>query len=514
MSRVTFEFRSRMPPKNENLLFAALGIDINTGRQEQQAVINLVREIYNPMIYDFVHLQGRTDWNSMFRGGNTPEIKLRFTSRHAELPAVVRAHVPDPTELSNRMWDVLRYYRLLDPSWRDYDPTYPTFHASQAVGATAYPTHHAGYNPPPPSPAPLPARLNGRPMRAAAKAASAAIAKDATDSSSDNAHRPRPKGKSKSENPRKARAKSKTKTPPIIAPAPAPVHPAAPAPVPAPAPADIPPLPSISPTIPVIEPSDPLLVRYPSVSSLKSLPPAPGPLPFPPPGRFLPPPIIPRPARPAVTGTDPKIAPLINPPENDRSISRRSVARYVPGHGDVLAAMAAPPQPRIVPGVLENYTKNANNKRSTDEQDPQPQKKLRTAHLSEGKAEWTTFTNLSDSSSNNSERSMDGDGDIRMRDGYKPHNYNVEDKTIGPETKAWGAKVRQYLSVFSRQTPEEEQANTLDVEMKDAGQISEKGEDEDENETTYGSGDEFGVEFGLLPEAEEEEDTEEQVEVE
>jgi hypothetical protein len=153
--------------------------------------------------------------------------------------------------------------------------------------------------------------------------------------------------------------------------------------------------------------------------------------------------------------------------------------------------MSVPPPPGIVPEVLENYIKRANRKRSYAEeggQAPPPQKKARTASSTKGKAEWTTFTALSDSDGKSddgakSDRSVDADGDIKMTDSFKP--YKAEAKPE-PEAKAWTSTMAGYLSIFGRRTPDKDRADISDVEMKDSGDSDKDSGDEDEKKNKYG----------------------------
>ncbi|KAJ5827227.1 hypothetical protein N7447_003990 [Penicillium robsamsonii] len=397
MSRVTFEIRNNVPPGNVDRIFAAIGIDIDTNPQDQRAVLNLIREIYNPLLHNA--LSWGTDWKKMFNGKKTADIKGRFTARHSELPASVLAHVPDPVELNERLWDVLRFYRFTDPAWRVTDPAYPIYYLDADGPALAPPSNRM----------------------AAVVAAKGIAAKNPV---------PVPSRPDKKSSPHSSRR----------------LLPLSRLPAPAPTPR----------VVPAVLPGTP---------------------------------------PPAFTGIRRTDVPKINPPADPGQFVPGSVAGYVPGRYDVPSAMAAPPMPGMVPDTLQTYIKSANCKRNMDTQAagqaPPPQnKKARTAHTSKGKTEWTTLTNLSGSDSDKSQRSMDAGGDIRMRDGHKP--YKVANKPDEPEPKAWGAKMRDYLAVFGRRTPDAGRADISDVEMKDGGETPEEDEGSG-SDKQHGSENEFGL---------------------
>ncbi|EKV17433.1 hypothetical protein Pdw03_1701 [Penicillium digitatum] len=123
MARVITDMRLNMSSKFEVPFWEAIGIDINTNFGDQMAVLRLVREIYNPGLHNF--LQDGGHWNSVFKGKKAFDIRNKLTARRNEFPALVLAHVPDPADLTERMFNILRYYRFTDPTWRVVDFNYP-----------------------------------------------------------------------------------------------------------------------------------------------------------------------------------------------------------------------------------------------------------------------------------------------------------------------------------------------------------------------------------------------------
>ncbi|CAI7588694.1 unnamed protein product [Penicillium glandicola] len=100
MSRAKVSFRAGMNPDAATIVWAALGIDIVTNAGDQQAVLTLIRQIYNPMLHETTQAGG--DWRGVFRGSRVNDLKDKFAARQNELPALVRAHVPDPEEIAER----------------------------------------------------------------------------------------------------------------------------------------------------------------------------------------------------------------------------------------------------------------------------------------------------------------------------------------------------------------------------------------------------------------------------
>ncbi|KAJ6143201.1 hypothetical protein N7471_002654 [Penicillium samsonianum] len=100
MARVIMDFKVNMSTKFEGPVWASLGIDMDTDHVERRAVLHLIREIYNPMLHD--SLSKGNNWNSTFKGKKGFDIRRKLTARQNELPAIVRAHVPDPAELTEQ----------------------------------------------------------------------------------------------------------------------------------------------------------------------------------------------------------------------------------------------------------------------------------------------------------------------------------------------------------------------------------------------------------------------------
>ncbi|CAG8887123.1 unnamed protein product [Penicillium egyptiacum] len=149
MAPKPIEFKMDMSPKYEKPIWESLGIDLASNSADKSAVIHLIRQIYNPMLHD--SLQKGSDWNSTFKGKLGFEIRRRLTDRQNDLPALVRAHVPDPEALTQCMFNVLRYYRFTDPSWRVVNSNYPI------VEDVPLPAPAGGLAPRPPAPTPTPA---------------------------------------------------------------------------------------------------------------------------------------------------------------------------------------------------------------------------------------------------------------------------------------------------------------------------------------------------------------------
>ena len=115
----------------------------------------------------------------------------------------------------------------------------------------------------------------------------------------------------------------------------------------------------------------------------------------------------------------------------------------------------SPPRTDLNPftRTMERTDRKRARDETTDPETPHPQKKRSTdTNSPKEKTEWTSFTTLSDSSSDDS-RSLDADGDTPMDETYKP--FKVKNKSVEPEPGVWST-MRGYLGRIGRQpTPEE-----------------------------------------------------------
>ncbi|KGO73500.1 hypothetical protein PITC_048380 [Penicillium italicum] len=435
MARVITDMRLNMSSKFEGPFWAAVGIDFDTNVGDQRAVLHLIREIYNPILYDCLQKGGH--WNTAFKGKKSFEIRRRLTNRRNEFPAVVLAHVPQPPELTERLFDILRYYRFTDPSWRAVDPNYPV------VTVVPLPAPAGGLAPrPPPAPAPvIPLAFTTAPdIHPAITISSVHPRSGPTTTTRTRARTPVP-----------------TATPihaPITARA------AAPAPVTATAP-------GLPPAVPIsrvpFRPGTPTAARVrararanaPARPPPRTLAPAPAPSPAPSPGPSPPTSPIPTPSHliQPVIGLLPDLPPVIAPDALHAPIpDSPQPGYYVPTSAEV------PSPPRSTD--LDAFTRTmerANRKRARhdgDEEDgkttPPQKKRSIDAELPKEKSEWTNFTTLSDSSSADS-RSLDADGDIPMDENYKV--YKMKNKSDEPEPSVWST-MRDYL-VGRKPTPQD-----------------------------------------------------------
>ncbi|KAF7525923.1 hypothetical protein PCG10_004431, partial [Penicillium crustosum] len=124
---------------------------------------------------------------------------------------------------------------------------------------------------------------------------------------------------------------------------------------------------------------------------------------------------------------------------------------YVP----VPAEVPSPPCTGL--DAFTRTTERTNRKRAGDDpgdsETAPPQKKRSTdANTPKEKTEWTSFTTLSDSSSDDS-RSLDADGDTPMDENYTA--FKVKNKEVEPEPGVWST-MRDYLGRIGRQPAPEE----------------------------------------------------------
>lgn len=478
------DFKVNMSTKFEGPVWASLGIDMDTDHVERRAVLHLIREIYNPMLHD--SLSKGNNWNSTFKGKKGFDIRRKLTARQNELPAIVRAHVPDPAELTERMYDVLRYYRFTDPAWKVVDMNYPI------VEVVPLPAPAGGLAPrPPTAPAPVPgpgpalapapgpalslapAHISARvsantpdrarraPARARAPAPAPALAPAPVPANTPSRARRAP-----------AHARAPAPAPALPVPAPVPAHvsthvsarvPAntpdrarrAPArePAPGPAPASIP-APAPGPALPVnpaakaateaiAKNSGGALTNTSAPLSTPSL--SPGPIPSP--GPLIQPSIGPNPDLPPLVAPEALHAPIPDEPQEG----------YYKADD-----MEAPSPPRIDLDAFTRTIERANRKRARDDDEdthpPTPPKKRSNASRSpKENTEWTKFTTLGDSSSNE-EQSLDADGDTLMDRKAKP--YKVKNKSDEPDNSVWST-MRDYLGRMGREPTPQEQDEEL-----------------------------------------------------
>ncbi|KAJ5862826.1 hypothetical protein N7455_006894 [Penicillium solitum] len=264
-----------------------------------QAVVHLLREIYNPMLYNCLSKGGH--WNSVFS---------------------VLAYVPDRADLTERLFDLLRFYRFTDPTWRAVDPNYPVV---DPVPVVPLPAASGGLAPrPPAAPAPPPiiplAFTTAPDLHHATPTAGAPIPPAFSNGSIPIARVPL-----RTPAPTAARARAParpTAPPPALAPAPALAPVLAPAPAPAPAPPAAP--------APVIAPAP-----APAPIPIRARTPAPAPVPAP---TFAP---VPAPVSAPVSAPVPAPVPALTP---------ALVPARVPGR-----LLAPAPTPRFTPAFAAAF---------------------------------------------------------------------------------------------------------------------------------------------------------------
>ncbi|KAI3284829.1 hypothetical protein DTO002I6_8948 [Penicillium roqueforti] len=403
MARVTAELRINMSPSHEGPIWAALGIDMATNTQDRLATQHLIKEIYNPILYNALQ-QGRP-WNGTFRGHCGFEVRRRITARQHELPAVVLAHVPDSAELTERIFDVLRFYRFTDPTWRVTDPNYPIFEVfslpAPAGGLAPRPGPGFSLLPAPTpahAPAPTPARLT------------------------------------------RARARARALVP-------------SPAPVPVPV---LAPVPTSGHTF------TPVRTRNRTIFPVASPNPVPAPV-FP---------VSPVP-KAATKDTfwasggyhspyppaAPFIQPSIDPPPDSRLlVAPEDIHSPIPDDFYTADTTEAPSPPRTEFGISTSTIEQGKRKRTSDDEkdgetSPPQKKRSKASRLPKEKVEWSTFTTLSDSSSND-EEILDADGDAWMGESFTP--YKIKNKSVEPDSSVWSS-MRDYFLLKAREpTPDDQ----------------------------------------------------------
>lgn len=107
---------------------------------DRQSVINLIRSVYDPLLIAWLAEPGHTWQNQFSTRSSGNEFQREILARIGELPGGVRS-IESETVLGGILYDILRFYRFTDATWRVPLP-----------GAAA-----AAPPPPPPPPAPAPA---------------------------------------------------------------------------------------------------------------------------------------------------------------------------------------------------------------------------------------------------------------------------------------------------------------------------------------------------------------------
>lgn len=409
-----------MSPKYEAPLWASLGIDMATNIEDRLAAQRLIREIYNPMIYDTLQ-RGRA-WNTTFAGYSGFEIRRRLAARQHELPATVLAHVQDPAELTERMFDILRYYRFTNPAWRVANLDYPIVEIVPlpAPAGGLAPRPGPGFFHPPapaPAPAPTPAR-NVRLTRARTRALAPSPAPTST------------------------LVPTRDRT---IAPAASPNSPPAPVlpvrPIPKAATEDISGNSGEYP-IPVGSP-----LSTPSFS--------------PPLAPFIQPSIDPIPDFPLIVAPEDLHSHVLDEPHDDYLISE-----------DIEALPPSPSPPRTDLDIPTSTIERGNRKRARDDENdgqtsPPQKKRSRASQLPKEKVDWRSFTTLSDSSSND-EEILDADGDTWMGESYKP--YKIENKSVEPDSGVWSTMREYFLHMAREPTPHEQDEEQDEEQAMDIGE--------------------------------------------
>ncbi|KAJ5957351.1 hypothetical protein N7501_011630 [Penicillium viridicatum] len=151
-------------------------------------------------------------------------------------------------------------------------------------------------------------------------------------------------------------------------------------------------------------------------------------------------------------GVDPDLAPVIAPEVLHYPIPGSPQPGYYVANS---TEVPSPPRTDLNPftRTMERTDRKRARDETTDPETPHPQKKRSTdTNSPKEKTEWTSFTTLSDSSSDDS-RSLDAEGDTPMNEKYK--SFKVKNKSVEPEPGVWST-MRDYLGRIGRQpTPEE-----------------------------------------------------------
>ena len=138
-------------PRNLRVLWGSLNLENSNDAQtltDRQTVLDLIRDVYDPMLIEF--LAGGGTWNRQFfgRSAASGEFQRRIRARIDELPGAVQS-VEAEQVLGLILFDILRFYRFTDPAWQAPPP------AAAAAAAAAPPLAPA----PAPAPAAIPSPL-------------------------------------------------------------------------------------------------------------------------------------------------------------------------------------------------------------------------------------------------------------------------------------------------------------------------------------------------------------------
>ncbi|KAJ5794092.1 hypothetical protein N7457_000691 [Penicillium paradoxum] len=123
MHRVpTTYIRSGMSPHLETMMWRPLGLIVGHDNADIEATRAVMRESYYRILSE--DLQRGTPWNRVFHPARVRQIIQSLVDRWSAFPAAIRENVPDSTEATLYMWDIIRFYRFTDPEWRTVPPQY------------------------------------------------------------------------------------------------------------------------------------------------------------------------------------------------------------------------------------------------------------------------------------------------------------------------------------------------------------------------------------------------------
>ncbi|KAJ5473617.1 hypothetical protein N7475_003183 [Penicillium sp. IBT 31633x] len=115
------DMRTGMPANARNLhkiwepLF--LGAENEGNLQIREATLAVIRQVYDPMLIEWLADPTHTWVNQFIRNSNTAEFQRRIIARIADFPSSVQSAETN-TVLGGILFDLLRFYRFTDPSWR------------------------------------------------------------------------------------------------------------------------------------------------------------------------------------------------------------------------------------------------------------------------------------------------------------------------------------------------------------------------------------------------------------
>ncbi|KAJ5196761.1 hypothetical protein N7449_007240 [Penicillium cf. viridicatum] len=142
MPRTNLKLRVNMKETEDNLkrIWMPFRLDNSNHTQnalDRQSVINLIRSVYDPLLIAWLAEPGHT-WQNQFSTRNSGnEFQTQILARIGELPGGVQS-IESETSLGGILYDILRFYRFTDATWR-------------------VPLPSDAAPPPPPPPAPDPA---------------------------------------------------------------------------------------------------------------------------------------------------------------------------------------------------------------------------------------------------------------------------------------------------------------------------------------------------------------------